>query len=418
MQPGPNLSPEWRVPFFVLWVGQALSLIGSRLVQFALVWWLTERAGTATAVTTLSLLMTLPQVLLGPIAGVLVDRLSRSWLMLGSDSISALASVIIAFLFWSDRLQFWHIYVAAFVGSIGGVMQYAAMSASTSLMVPKDQLQQIQGFNQALQGVLLLVTPILGALAIEFLPLGTIISIEAITAFFAIIPLLWIMVPQPARQSDGALTLASVWSDMVEGVRYIASWRGLLLITLLEIVLNFLGGATPSLLPLLVTKHFHADSFYLAWLRIALGGGLLIGGVALSFWKGFSTRMLVLPIGVIGMGVGMLLIGFSPSWAILMAIAGMALAGVSMSLINGTVMSMLQGAIAPEMQGRVFSVLQSTSMAAMPLGLLCAGFVADRWSPQLWINSTGSINLLIGIGIFFIPAILQFGSHVKVAPVV
>ncbi|MBN1935176.1 MAG: MFS transporter [Anaerolineae bacterium] len=105
-------KPHWAASFFTIWIGQALSLVGSHVGGFALVWWLTEASGrSATILATATLVAMLPGVLLGPFVGALVDRWNRRRVMIVADTIIALFSAWLAFLFWADRMQIWHVYV-------------------------------------------------------------------------------------------------------------------------------------------------------------------------------------------------------------------------------------------------------------------------------------------------------------------
>jgi len=161
-----NEDLGWRAPFFTIWIGQALSLVGSRMGGFALAWWLTqESGGSATVLATASLVALLPGVLLGPIVGALVDRWSRKRVMVVADSLVAVFSATLAVLAWTGHLQVWHIYVIMVVRALGGIFHFTAMQAATSLMVPKTELARVSGMNQMLQGALSIITPPLGALA-------------------------------------------------------------------------------------------------------------------------------------------------------------------------------------------------------------------------------------------------------------
>jgi DHA3 family macrolide efflux protein-like MFS transporter len=136
-------SRKWALPFFTIWTGQALSLLGSRVAQFAIVWWLTEMTGSATVLATASMVAFIPEVFLAPIAGTYVDRWNRRVVMIVADSIIALASLWLAVMFWMGAAQIWHIYVLMLIRSIGGSFHWPAMQASTSLMVPKDRLFRV-----------------------------------------------------------------------------------------------------------------------------------------------------------------------------------------------------------------------------------------------------------------------------------
>ena len=98
-------SPPWKARFFTIWTGQTFSLIGSALVQFALIWWLTETTGSAAVLATASLVGLLPPVLLGPFVGTLVDRWRRRWILVAADGAIALFTAVLAVLYWQGRLK-------------------------------------------------------------------------------------------------------------------------------------------------------------------------------------------------------------------------------------------------------------------------------------------------------------------------
>ena len=225
MQDGPQ--SDWARSFFTVWVGQALSLVGSRAGGFALVWWLTERSGSGTVLATASMVAMLPQVFLGPFIGALVDRWNRQRVMIVADSLIALFSAWLAYLFWTGDLQIWHVYVIMFVRSLGGTFHHPAMQASTSLMVPQEQLSRVAGMNQTLQGVMSIATPPLGALLMSILPLHWIMAIDVITAAFAVVPLFFVHIPQPLCREAPTGTQESkpsLWQDVREGFLYIWHW--------------------------------------------------------------------------------------------------------------------------------------------------------------------------------------------------
>ena len=191
----------WRVPFFTIWSGQAFSLLGSQLVGFALVWHLTESTGSATVLATAAMMEWLPRVLLGPLAGTLVDRWNRRVVMLAADSLTAAATAGMMVLGWAGVLELWHIYLLMMVRSVGGAFHFPAMLASTSLMVPEDQLVRVQGLNQLLQGVMNIAAPPLGALLVAILPLHGILGVDIGTAALAVLPLLVVQIPQPRSET-------------------------------------------------------------------------------------------------------------------------------------------------------------------------------------------------------------------------
>ncbi len=135
---------NWAKPFFTIWFGQAFSILGSKLVSFALVWWLTQKTGSATVLATSTIMIYLPQIFLGPFVGALVDRWNRRVVLIIADSAVALATLVLAFLFWVDVVELWHIYLIVFLRSLGGCFHFPAMQASTSLMVPDSHISRGQ----------------------------------------------------------------------------------------------------------------------------------------------------------------------------------------------------------------------------------------------------------------------------------
>lgn len=402
-----TLPANWKTRFFTIWGGQAISLLGSQLVQFALIWYLTEQTGSATTLALASLAGLLPQVLLSPLIGTLVDRWPRRWVMVVADTAVVIATLILALLFWLDVVAIWHIYLLMFIRAVGGGFHQSAMGASIVLMVPKEHLSRIQGLNHTLNGGLNLVAAPLGALLLEVLPMQAILAIDAVTALFAILPLLFIAVPQPVR-SKAAEDKSSVWQDMREGFAYIRGWPALVIILLMVMFINFMLTPIQALLPLLVSQHFGGGAIQLGWLQAASAGGMIVGGTLLGVWGGFQRRIITAMCGLIGLGFGVFMTGMASADMFWLALLATAFAGVMMPITNGSFGAVLQASIAPEMQGRVFALILSAATAMSPLGLIIAGPVADAIGIQTWFLIGGTTCAAIGLLGFFIPTVMRF----------
>jgi hypothetical protein len=160
-------AARWQIPFFTIWTGQSLSLFGSRIAMFALIWWLTATTGSATVLALATLFATLPLVFLGPVAGVLIDRWNRRAVMIVSDGLIAILSLWIAVLFWTGAIQVWHVYLLMLAREIGGTFHWPAMQTTTALMVPQQHLARVNGVNQAMYGGLNILGPAVGALLLR-----------------------------------------------------------------------------------------------------------------------------------------------------------------------------------------------------------------------------------------------------------
>jgi len=402
---------EWKRRFFTIWTGQQLSLVGSSAAQFALVWWLTMTTGSATVLATATTVALIPQILLGPLAGAYVDRWNRRLVMLIADSFIALVSLWLAYLFWSGSMQVWHVYIVMLARSLGGVFHWPAMAASTTLMVPERHLTRIAGINQTMNGLLTIVGPPLGALLLALIPLHGVMLVDVGTALFAVVPLLFIAIPQPVRSQANGPKKASIWVDMREGFRYLWGWSGAR--ALIVGALIFKVALTPafSLVPLLVRSHFGGGAPQLALLDSVVGIGLLLGGLALSVWGGFKRKVYTLLMGVIGVGIGVTVTGFIPADMFFAAIGSVFVIGLMIPMADGPIMTIFQTTVAPEMQGRVFALLGSLVSISSPLGLAIAGPVSDRFGIQIWFVVAGILCIAVGISAFFIPAILHIEEN-------
>ena len=416
--PSQPQAGNWARRFFTIWTGQALSLFGSALVQFALIWWLTQESGSATVLAIATLVGMLPQIVLGPFAGALVDRWNRRIIMIAADLTIALVSLLLAYLFATGTVQIWHIYAVMAVRALGGAFHYPAMVASTPLMVPNEQLTRINGLNQALQGVNSLVAPPVGALLLGILPTQGILMIDVGTALIAILPLLFLSVPQPEQHKDEHAGLKpSLFQDVRDGLAYVRTIPGFTAIISMALFLNFLLVPTGALVPLLVTKHFGKGAIELGLLESSMGIGIIAGGILLSIWGGFKKKIATSLTGIIGLGVGVMLVGIAPADLFILAIAGNVILGIMIPMANGPIGALMQSIVRPDMQGRVMSLVNSGATAISPLGLLLAGPFSDWLGLRVWFWVGGILCVLIAIAAFFRPVIMNVESHHEEVPV-
>jgi DHA3 family macrolide efflux protein-like MFS transporter len=420
MQTAPRVfnKTNWKRTFFIIWSGQAFSLLGSGLVQFALVWWLTQTTHSAAVLASATMAAILPQIFLGPFAGALVDRWNRRLVMILADGSIAVATIFLALLFWIGVIQPWHVFVILFLRSLGGVFHFNAMTASTSLMVPDDQLTRISGMNQTLGGILNIAAPPLGALLLGLAPIYYVLAVDVVTAAMAITPLLFVRIPQPVRSdAHEVVTPRLLLADVREGLRYVMAWPALMIILAMAMLINFLYNPAAMLMPLLVTNHFNGGVWQLGLIESAWGVGVVGGGVLLSIWGGFKSKLFTSMAGLIGMGAGGLLVGLAPSNVFLLAVVGYSLGGAMNPIVNGPLFAVLQSRVPPDKQARVFSLVNSGALAMMPLGTLAAAPVANWLGVPAWFIAAGVVTVGMGVAGFFIPALTHFERDTKpVAP--
>jgi DHA3 family macrolide efflux protein-like MFS transporter len=404
---------NWKARFFTIWSGQAISLFGSRLVQFALIWWLTQETGSATVLAIASLVGLLPTVILGPFIGALVDRWKRRRVILVVDTAIALTTLLLAYLYAIDAVGVNTVYVLLLVRGIGESFHWPSMSAATSLMVPHEQLTRVQGLNQMLQGGLGIMAAPLGALLLGLLPMQGIMMIDVVTAAFAILPLLIIRIPEVDQHEKTSTSekLPTFWEDFRSGLRYVWSWPGLMMLMVLAMVINFLLTPAGALLPILVSEYFQGGALQLGWIESAFGFGMIAGGLVLGAWGGFKKRIMTSMIGLIGLGIGFGMIGLIPSNLFWLGVVSAFFAAAMLPMVNGPVHAILQSAVEPEMQGRVFTLVGSLSSGMAPLGLIIAGPVADAIGVQSWYVIGGVACILMAVVGYSIPALINIEDN-------
>jgi DHA3 family macrolide efflux protein-like MFS transporter len=299
------------------------------------------------------------------------------------------------------------------VRSLGGAFHFPAMQASTTLMVPEKQLTRVSGMNQTLMGTINIVAPPTGALLLEILPMHGLLFIDVTTALLAITPLLFISVPQPvgAKNHGEAQAQDNFLQDVRAGLRYVASWSGLLAILVMATVINFLLTPTNALMPLLISKHFGLGALEFGLMDSVWGFGAIIGGLLLSTWGGFKRKVSTSLMGIIGIGLGVTIVGLAPANLYGMAMVGMAFAGIMNPITNGPLFALIQSTVKPDMQGRVMALIMSAAAAMSPLSLMVAGPLSDAIGIRTWFWFGGLVCLLMGIGAFFIPAIMNVENN-------
>lgn len=401
---------RWMRRFFTVWGGQAVSLIGSALVQFSLIWWLTVETRDPLVLLTSAIIGVLPQIAIVPFAGAMVDRLNRRRVMLAADGLTAMATAALMLVFLVGAVEVWHVFAVLAVRSALQGFHWPAMQASTSLMVPEEHLARIGGLNQSIQGLSSIIAPPLGAVLIAALPMGIILSIDIVTAAVAMLALVAVRIPE-VRKVPGAPS-GSILGDMREAMSYLWSWKGALAVVLIFMTANLLITPAFTLLPLYTLEYFGKGALEYAAMESMAGVGMIAGGALLGVWGGTRRKIVtgMAALAMLGAGVGV--IGLLPPEDYMIAVGACLFIGITLALVNGTVMAIMQKGIRADLQGRVFALLGAISNAMIPLGLLVAAPVSVQFGIRPWFLAAGFVLTAVGAATFFAPAIMRLEDHV------
>lgn len=385
--------------FLLVWLGQLVSLIGSRLTSFGLGVWVYQRTGSATDFAVIAVVALLPGVLISPLAGVIVDRYDRRKIMLLSDLCAALATVFVALMLAANRLELWHIYLQAFVASAASAFQLPAYTASTTLMVDKANYGRVAGMVSIADGLARVIGPLLAGVLITQIGLAGIIAIDFATFLFAVSVLAFVRFPSLPRQLAQAANGAksSMLHDLRVGWRFLAQRRGLLGLVLYFTALNFFGALSDVVLTPMVLSFSEPEG--LGIVTAAFGAGMIIGSVIMGVWGGPQRKMRVVYGFGIWYGVLMMASGFRAD--VLLIGVCMFLIMIGTPIINGSMRTLLQQKIPPEIQGRVFSTLFMFVTGAMPIAYLLGAQLADHtFEPLLMPDGAlaSTVGQVIGVG--------------------
>lgn len=376
--------------------GQTISLLGSSLVQYAILWYLTLETKSGVVLALATAFGFLPQAVMSVFGGVWADRHNRKYLLIGADAAIATTTLILAIMLWQGFDGLWLVYTTLAIRSLGAGIQTPAVGALLPQIVPADKLMRVNGINMSIQSAMTLLAPAVAAALFALMGLQAVLIVDVVTAVIGISLVAVIPVARIVR-SDAA---ASYMTDLRAGLSYVRH-HAIVLRVLGFFAIVFVLMAPPGYLtPLLVVRTFGDDVWRLTVNELAFGVGMLAGGVIISAWGGFHDRMRMLvatsfAFGILSICMGLSgdILGLPGSFAVFLGF--MLLIGVGVAWFSTTVTTLLQEQVEPEVQGRVFGLLGIVMALAMPLGMLLFGPLADTISVEWILVLTGVLAVLV-----------------------
>lgn len=396
---------NWKKKFIIIWSGQLFSILSSSIAQFAIVLWISLETGSAEVLSLATIAALLPQVVLGPFAGVFVDRWSRKWTMILADSFVALCSAVIALLFYLDVIEIWQIYLLLMLRSIGSAFHAPAMKSSIPLLAPEKELTRIASINQTIQALCNICGPVLGAALIVSTNMSVVMLLDAVGAAIACTSLLFVFIPNPEKTETE--TTNNVLRDMKDGFIAIRSNRGLKWVMVTEILITFFIMPVVALIPLMTLKNFSGTAYQVSLIELLFGSGALVGGILLGIWNPRVRKVVMINLSYVIVGVSIFITGLLPPSAFIIYAIMAVVQGISMPFYSGPFTALLQTQIEISFLGRVFSLFDSISLLPSILGLLATGFIADAIGIANVFVICGIAIVMTGLLAFFIPSIMN-----------
>jgi DHA3 family macrolide efflux protein-like MFS transporter len=378
--------------FSLVWAGQIISVLASSMTGFGMTLWMYKQTESATAMGLMQVAFITPFLAVSPIAGAMVDRYNRKLMMMISDLGAVLSTTAILILYTTGLLEFWHLYVAAIINGLGNTFQWPAYSAAISTMVPKEHYGRANGMMSLVEaGPGVLAPMIAGAiLAVTiqgpFDSFALIMLIDLVTFFLAIGTLMIVHVPQPEKTLEGQRVEGSLWKEGWYGFQYIFQRPSLLGLQMIFFFGNLFSGMGFTLFAPMILARTEQNSLIFGSVQTAGAVGGIIGGVLMSAWGGFKSRIHGVLMGWIIFGVFFAMFGMSSNVTLWVTFG--ILLSMAAPLINTSNQAIWQSKVAPDVQGRVFSARRMIAWFTQPIAPVIAGTLADYvMEPAMTSNS-------------------------------
>lgn len=381
------MNQQWKSNTIRFLTAQTVSLLGSSLVQYAIIWHITLSTSSGRVMTIATVCGFLPQILIALFAGIWVDRFDRKLLCMVSDGVIAAATLALAVLFLNGHKSVWLLFAVLLIRSAGTGIQTPAVNAIIPQIVPREQLMRVNGINSTVSSLMMLLSPALSGVILSLLSIEAAFFIDVATAVTGVGITAGVAVPRihgNDRERPGLC-------DIRDGFRYLRQNGLVRNLLVFQIVTLILISPSAFLTPLLVSRTFGAEVWRLTVSEMTFSLGAVLGGVLIASWGGFQNRRHTILLAAAGYGALMIGLGLAPVYLVYLLIN--MLVGITMPCYNTPITVMIQEEVEPAMHGRVFSLVQISGSCALPLGMLLFGPLSDLVPIRLLLLACGCLVL-------------------------
>ncbi|MCR4685000.1 MAG: MFS transporter [Lachnospiraceae bacterium] len=393
---------NWKKNVALFLTSQAISLFGSSVVSFAIVWFITRQTHSGLWVSLLTVSSYLPQFLVSFFAGVWADRYSRKKLIIVADTMIAAFTCLLVLLFprfTNIGIMMAALIVISFIRSVGAGVQTPAVSAMIPSLVPEDKLMKINGYNASIQSAVQFAAPAAAGLVLSFMPLSAVLMIDIVTAVIGVGILCFVAVPvRETTETSQDVENSSMFADLKKGFSYVLSEYSLRYLILSFGLFILLCVPAGFLCSLYVTRYFSDSYIYLSGVELAGFAGMTAGGLIMASFAGKRDRMKIYGAGIAGFGVLSVLLASIDLFPVYLVL--MVLYGVILTIVQTASTTFIQENAKEDMIGRVFGLYGSVYSLALPLGMIVFGPLADFISLKVLMVASGIVLAVLGFYTF------------------
>lgn len=389
--------------FWILWFGQSISLLGSSMTSFAVTIWAFEKTGSALVLSVSGMLIMVPKMIVGLLAGPLVDRLNKKTVMVCTDIGAGLCTLTLFILLRHDMLDIWHIYAINIASSVLSSFQSPASNVAVSTVVPKEYYIKTSGMQSFSDGFAQILAPVFAAVLLGAAGMVGVIIVDFISMAFACLTLIFLVkIPVINRENESNFNMKRYSRELRQGFEAINKSDLLRKLMLFMLFINFIAGITYyTLLSPMILARTANNSQALSFVNGAVGLGSIAGASLVllvpSGKRKIKTMFLCCALSFL-LGDVLLSLG---STLILWVVAGF-FSSLFLPLFNANEGYFWRTIIPLEIQGRAFSLKYALQSGIIPVGMLLGGVLADYvFEPLMANNGKGSgmalLFLIFGI---------------------
>jgi MFS family permease len=391
-----DYSHAWRAlrhrNFRLFFGGQTISLVGTWMTRIATSWLVYRLTGSSLLLGTISFAGQIPTFLLAPLAGVLVDRSNRRHVLIWTQTLAMVQSLLLAALALSHRINIAEILVlSVFQGLINAFDMPGRQSFMVQMVEDRNDLSNAIAINSSMVNVARLVGPSLAGVVIAVSSEGWCFLIDGISYIAVIVSLLMMHVPGAALRR----ATTSMFEQMREGWTYVSGFTPIRTILLLFALISLMGMPFMVLMPVFAGRVLHGGAHTLGFLMGAAGAGALISAFSLVMRRSVRGLTKMIPIAALVFGGGLVLFGFS-RWVWLSLFL---MLFVGFGMLQGMTASntIIQTLVPEDKRGRVMSYYTAAFMGMAPFGSLLAGALAHWIGAPRTVMFTGSCCIVGGL---------------------
>jgi len=404
-EPGEHIPEKnWIKATAIFLIGQTISLFGSAVVSFAIVWHITLETSSGSLMTVVILCTFLPQILISLLAGVWADMYDRKKLIIIADIFISLATLGLALFYLSGAVSLTLIFLATIIRSVGTGVQMPAVNALLPQLVPADKLARVNGINSTINSASMLLSPAVGGLLLATAGFASALLFDVASAAIAVVLLVFLKTAAVKRPAERASAL----EELKRGISYTREHALIRYLLIFYALFFFLISPAAFLTPVMVERSFGGEVWRLTANELAWTVGSLLGGVYISVRGGFKNRVYTMVVACLAFGIAFALLGIAPNFTIYLVI--MLAAGIFMPVFSTSEIVLIQERVEEQMLGRVFSVVHLIVSVAMPLGMLIFGPLADMIKIEYLMIGTGISLALLALLIIANKTLLRLGE--------